>query len=89
MSKSSWAGLGLAPSGIKPSARDNHPPPSGSHTVNPSEVTNTTEAIPDSNSPGPRGHSTRITSGTGNSYGAKQATSSEIYPSLKKPDLMR
>jgi hypothetical protein len=90
-----WVGSG----GRAPSARDFYPPAPGSH--NPSTVTeaaNRDEAIPGSNSPGPRGHSTEITSRQGARSQAHTGTSSEAHESLDKnwpadylrrPSLMR
>ena len=63
--------------------QDQYAPPASSYSVSPSEATNATQAIPSSNSPGPRGHSYDITSRTGNTIGAKQATTTDfVHPSI-------
>jgi hypothetical protein len=53
-----WVGSG----GRAPNPRDFGPPPAGSYDVTPVEVVNRDDDIPESRAPGPRGHSSQITS---------------------------
>jgi hypothetical protein len=80
-----WAGAG----GPAPVARDQYPPAAGSHAVSPDGVAMRTETIPESRSPGPRGHSNQTT-GRAGTRGPKQSISNEtLHESLRKPGLMR
>lgn len=75
--------------GKAPKPRDQFAPPPGSYAPPAAtEATNTTEAMPPSRSPGPRGHTNQI-GGASSRYGTKTDTTNWIHPSLRKPDLMR
>ena len=81
-----WVGSG----GRAPNPRDQYAPAPGSYAPpGATEATNTSEDMPPSRSPGPAGHTNQVTSRQGSSREPKQGTSSAIYPSLRKPDLMR
>jgi hypothetical protein len=71
--------------GKAPNPRDLYPPPAGSHDVQPAEVTNRDEDIPESRSPGPRGHSNQTTSRQGSRSQPHQGTRDADVDEWLKP----